>query len=630
MSIDRNGHPEGDPLASIIGKAAAAIATAVTESMGRTLAASGQRVADDAFRAVGRGKLRDPAVQGIEQAFAQYRDALGDLAAALPQVAQRASLLLQAEPGMRLLFRARPVAGRPKPRGARSRPHEIEVEDALCAAIAALKDNPRYCKAWLSAGTLDGLATASARIGITLTTNTGRARLQLLLTQVAAQFGDERRRDLPRHIDDVKHEIRANPEDGLRLARATLGWMLEDHLADAYGLLDALDGVLGPTCLRNILHERALFDAFKDKAVAGIPAAPVDKSWSKPLQTCFAGIGHMLGEALTVLASGPAKGREFVLLDHDNDRVFQIRAVGKEFEVYGVADGRSYARAYEPAVPEAAPAPASDRVREHLTVTMQPRILPHRVHDASCGMAVWAVDRRPVQEHLDSLGLDYGFRAWDMGVNRTPLALFAVHYRETDLGEYFELGLGCFVAPRRDPLAVGMFVMGRELPVSTLLSQQVGVDIWGYPKTYVPRKHWDVTYRPDEVLWRLTLETGETINVRLPRGGARSSARIPLLSYTEKFGLWHRSVLTRNGSGENVRVGGHGVEVTVEGAGKSDWRGGVGTSQGLLGLLDQYGLWSNAAGKRGLRSAYSTWTEHMHGELGPPSVVVVPPLIEEA
>jgi hypothetical protein len=244
-------------------------------------------------------------------------------------------------------------------------------------------------------------------------------------------------------------------------------------------------------------------------------------------------------------------------------------------------------------------------------------------------MAIWSVDKRLVQHHLDPFPgqakrLPFPsepkleMRAWDTGANRTPVALFFVHYRDSDAGEYYELGLGCFVAPRKDPLSVGVYTMGSIL-VSTKEAQAIGAEIWGYEKEHVPHDKWTVEYRPTFLECRVDLKDA-TLSLRLPRGGMQMSSALPMLSYTRKslgsHNQWHRSVLTRFARGESVRTTGSGVELTLS-VNKN-----AAFDHPLLKELYRIGL----IGKDGQRprALQAAWSEHVSAQLGPPMLVPLP------
>lgn len=709
MSKDENQRQPDGPLAAAVTQAAAVISTALTEYVGRTFQAAGNRAIDTFGASAGRESDPDSTLGSIQQVFSQYRDALGDLAGALPQVVQRASQEWRVEPGMRLLFRTRSTALEKIELDNKSGP-EVALYSAVVEFLNVL--NPRHGvrKAWVrnlclqreglveqklvaerncqaeavsSLGhriasltrAIDALeaqasatpvvetwqrafsnfSTRSALEDSVLSDKAATAHAGVkalveyldktspgarwegvldLLRNVPAQFSDPRRVNLPQFLDEIKHEIRRDPIKGLAVAQQRLSWMCGDT-GQLYVLLQLLEHAIGDACLREILVHQGVFDAFVC-AIQDLqkPQNSLQPKWESALRQVFSGIGYPLGRPLTVLAQCTRQRNEFTVLDHAHDRVFNIREsesgfaadAVQELEIYGLREGRTYFTA---------------TARQTPCVTQ--RVLPHRIHDAAVGMAVWMVDRREVQSILDSAPdrPPVKVRAWDMGVNRTPLVLFVVHYRETDIcepggsdpaaaararesDEHYELGLGCFVAPRNDPLAIGMMVLGK-LPVSMPAAAQVGREIWGYDKVPVDSGRWDLRYRPDAMTCLLELHGDVRLRVELPRGGKRSSTRIPLFSYTTKFGQLHRNVLTRSGSGETLRVGGHGVAVSIDRPNRTatnwweDSQAG-GECRSLLTLLYQFGIVRDDPTK-GRRAAYSLWTEHMQGEQGPPCIV---------
>lgn len=625
MSNDRNmNRVTGNALVTSIGQAASVMATAISEYVSRTMQAAGHRGIENFAQEADRAENRDPAVNAIEATFNQYRDALGDLAMALPQIAQRASMEWQAEPGMRLLYRAGPAG------------HAKDLHEALLKISRSVAVRPIASRGSIaSAGDATAWTTEATRRAVNGELDPFLARGlsdEAVFEHVESQYLDERRRDLPRFLEEVRDAIRRDREDGLRIARERLQWLATAEADAAHEFLDRLDHWLGTSCLREILHGSANFWAF-----ANAIKAPDDPSvpWDG-LRDTFGLIGIVLGDRLTLTRVGRVRTVqcEFVLLDHESDRVFRLRpgalvqtgaqgapATTSEIEVYGLEEGRHYV---VNATPKPAPRPPPPRCSQ----IAQPLSLPLRVREASQGMAVWAVDRRDVQEYLDArFPADLRMRAWDMGAARTPLALFAVDYRDTDVGDYLELGLGCFVAPRRDPLAVGMVVLG-DLYVSTEVSACAGSSIWNYPKTSECKL--TVRYWPDKVDW--TLRTRDAKGVRpdlcldltLPRRGHRTSRSVPLISYTHKFDQWHRARLTRSGSGESLRLGGNGVRLSVNSPAGGAWFAQPGSSHGLFGLLHRFGLCGADGNSQGSRPAYSLWTESMQAELGPPCLVPVP------
>lgn len=678
MSKDENQRQPGGPLAAAVSQASGVIATALTEYLGRTLQAAGYRGVEAIAGGLGGDSRGESVSDSIASVFSQYRDALGDLAAVLPQVVQRASEEWRVEPGMRLIFRARwsmretlvgaqgeavkafyevvddvllkeiderrKDVNRDLQRSRAIRTNIIKLQSQLQGAtdpvvLGSLKEQILALNRQLAdiqppedwQHVMTTRATFDAVKGAAMATDW--PALKTLLDEVGAQFSHPGRDDIPDILEKLKHKIRSNPITGLRSLHDDLAWIRKDDTASCYLLLQTLDQSLGVTAVGEILRRKGLFTKF----VASLDdvsdqAAYSSPRWEALLRKTFAAIGYPLGHALTLLAQNSRETSEFILLDHAHNRMFGIREgelgfdrkSGREIEIYALRDGRTYFTGNTSQVPP---------------VCQVPRVLPHRIHDAAVGMAVWTVDRREVQSILDSDAQRPPVRlnAWNMGANRTPLVLFVVHYRESDISEpggvdpatgprdrhsdeHYELGLGCFVAPRNDPLAMGMMVLG-ALPVSMKKAEEVGCEIWGYNKVHVGANNWDVQYRPDAMTCVLKLPDGLTLRVQLPRGGSRSSSRIPLFSYTTKFGQLHRNVLTRSGSGESLRVGGHGVEVSV--AGPGDWwktAGIGGNCRSLLTLLYQFGIARDESTK-GRRASYSLWTEHLQGEQGPPCLV---------
>ncbi len=214
------------------------------------------------------------------------------------------------------------------------------------------------------------------------------------------------------------------------------------------------------------------------------------------------------------------------------------------------------------------------------------------------------------------------FKVWDIGTNKTPIVLFMVDYREGDLEGYVELGLGCFATPRRDALAVGMVLIGK-IPVSTQFACDAGRQIWGYDKCV--DKTLQIRYYDKKVTCCMAGASGQgRLEFTLPRRGDGNSTSVPVFSYTWKGKFWHRTVITRSGSGESVRSGGAGVELKAKldpaELSEND-QPGLGENLLYFGLLRKD---TDKEGYRGLAIApmLTGWTEHMSAQLEVPSVIV--------
>ncbi len=522
----------------------------------------------------------------------QYRQVFGDMADLVRGVLERVGQVADVSSGHRLLFRA----------AAQTSGAVLSAEERALHAFV--------CKICQAAGSPVSVSQAlyqrlQEAHGLPDVLRDGAGWGDIL----DALLNHEGRRNLPRLLEDLRHEVRADRVEGLRNVRAALGWLLPDAGNQAgaiYELLDRLDDVLGECCMRELLRRRAV------KHLLAVQKEPDD--WVQDLRSCFAGFGIALGDRLGVLAAGMQQARpELVVLDAANDRWFEIRLQGKygpsvpSCEVYGATEGLAYR-------------PPGRDFR-----------LPLRVQDASQALAAWSVDKRPVQEILGALpgARRLDLRAWDTGANRTPLVLMFVHYREGDIGNYYELGLGCFVAPRRDPLSVGVYMLGTIL-VSSRRALDIGEAIWGYDKEHVVEKDWEVHYRRDFLHCAVRLP-GAKLSLRVPRGGALClPSAVPLLSYTHKpvrapgaggyfeGGQWHRAVLTRFSPRDCVRGAGDGVNLGVKVLDPDQaWRHPLLSKLHALGLVD-------AQGNLGQPALHCAWTEHMSAQLGPPVLVPIP------
>jgi hypothetical protein len=229
-------------------------------------------------------------------------------------------------------------------------------------------------------------------------------------------------------------------------------------------------------------------------------------------------------------------------------------------------------------------------------------VLPVRVLDAAQGMALYAVSIEAVQAILTDTGAP--FRPVDLGRGRTALSIFGVHHREGDLGSYDEVGVAFHVAPREDPLAVGLYII--DFPVNAPFPLLAGKAIWGYAKSEATV---DVALETTRAAWRLTRPGARqpVLTVSFPRGGHGASTAIPFPTYTLP-GVAStdvvRAVVTRTGRGERIRAHGRGVRLELGDPAAN-------ASDPLWKILDRLGVADS-------QPMVHAWTEHMSAEFGLP------------
>jgi hypothetical protein len=238
----------------------------------------------------------------------------------------------------------------------------------------------------------------------------------------------------------------------------------------------------------------------------------------------------------------------------------------------------------------------------------KPVMLPARVHAASQGSAYYLVPSSGVERILQAN--DEPFAAFEIMPGETPLAVFFIDYRDSDLGSYYELGVAFFVLPT-DWIAVpGMSV--RVLPVNQEFTQAAGRTIWGYPKTLMPEMQ--ITYAEHEVRCTLDRNHDDLLRLALPRGGTAGSHEIPIYSYTLVDGTSYCTRFVRSGRQESIRL-----------RPDVDLRLGSERSQNCLcrGAQDASCI-CRSLRELGLPKTpvCSTWTEHMSGRFEAPVALV--------
>jgi hypothetical protein len=185
----------------------------------------------------------------------------------------------------------------------------------------------------------------------------------------------------------------------------------------------------------------------------------------------------------------------------------------------------------------------------------KPMMPPVRVGEASQGWALyfvpsdWAQSR--VGEQTDQ------FVVVDAGMARTPLIVFAIDHRKSDLDSYLEIGVALLVRPRCNP---------RDLPgmlfLSMIVSGQFTIDasrtIWGFHKSLA--RNMDVRYGDSVATFCVDPRDATTLSISFPRFGSSRSTKVPCYIYCVpegRDGVAHRTVLSRSATGEGIQIGGN-------------------------------------------------------------------------
>jgi hypothetical protein len=122
---------------------------------------------------------------------------------------------------------------------------------------------------------------------------------------------------------------------------------------------------------------------------------------------------------------------------------------------------------------------------------------PTHFRDGQSVVGLYAVHSKPAQ----ALIADSGFEVAELWPGKTLLNLVCVHYTDTQCGAYEEIAFAFSVKPPHRALQVPYlstwWSMLRGtiatftwcLPVSSVLSQQCGIQMWGFPKTVEHLSH---------------------------------------------------------------------------------------------------------------------------------------------
>jgi len=175
---------------------------------------------------------------------------------------------------------------------------------------------------------------------------------------------------------------------------------------------------------------------------------------------------------------------------------------------------------------------------------------PTQFRDGQSASGLFLVDSARANELI----ADSGFRVAEVAPGRGLLAITGVHYTDTDCGEYDETAQAFFVVPvgshRRVPYMStwAEILRGRaasftwKLQVTTGLSQQAGLRMWGFPKTIE-----DITFERANGTagFRLRMDGQDVFRYSVPDRGSRAPAPVTSAVYSIVDGRPHVSHLTQ-------------------------------------------------------------------------------------
>jgi hypothetical protein len=226
--------------------------------------------------------------------------------------------------------------------------------------------------------------------------------------------------------------------------------------------------------------------------------------------------------------------------------------------------------------------------------------MPVVVRDASSVAATYLVSAPAARRLLPGPELD----VLEVLPGRALLSLACIDYRDNDLGDYNEVSLAFFVRERRARTGIPYlgsllaFLRNRaptwiyKLPVNQRFTCEVGRGIWGFPKSVEEIAFEDVGGRRQ---CRLAMDGRHVLTFSAVRGGTRTLADAPMITYSHVAGVLHRTTFVAGASGVGIRLG--GAELVL----------------GDHPLADEL----RSLGLPG-RALLSVWMEHQHGRFEAP------------
>jgi hypothetical protein len=196
-------------------------------------------------------------------------------------------------------------------------------------------------------------------------------------------------------------------------------------------------------------------------------------------------------------------------------------------------------------------------------------VYPTEFRDGCSAAGLFLVKSKVANEYI----ADSGFELAEVAPGRGILVLTGVRYTDTDCGEYDETAMAFFVkrAGQRPRLPYAStwldIIRGNtasftwNLQVTTPLSRDAGIFMWGFPKTIEDISHERVGGRAS---FSLRMDGQEVFDYSVPASGATTPPAVTSAVYSVWEGAPHVSYLTqtyrdagyRPGSGR-LRLGDH-------------------------------------------------------------------------
>lgn len=190
---------------------------------------------------------------------------------------------------------------------------------------------------------------------------------------------------------------------------------------------------------------------------------------------------------------------------------------------------------------------------------------PAEFRDGSSLVGLFLVSSR----RADELLAGSGFRAAEVLPRRSVVSLNCVHYTDTDCGSYDEVAFAAFVRsgePSRVPylptwrrvVAGDVASHSWRLAVTSRLSRDAGIRMWGFPKT-VEDLRYEVEDGQAAMSWHA--DGGEALRFSVPARGRRTTGPISPPVYSVHEGRPHVGYLTQSYTDVGYHVRGARLEL---------------------------------------------------------------------